>query len=101
MLRDLIREWKLWSIYRVSNGNRECVGTRAAVTVEEVMALLRYESHSRFETSECTDPELYERAITYHETMAGRNDVDPRRSRDHRERAQGLKRTLRRLKIHA
>ena len=91
-------EWKLWSIYRVSRGIREMVGTRVGLSAEEVLSALRLESMAHFEAEECREHYLYERAVTYHEMMAGRTDVDSHVSCDHAARARGLKSSLRRLK---
>lgn len=90
-------DWRLWSIYRVSRGYRDMVGTRVGLSAEEALSALGFESVSRFEAEECDDPHLYKRAIAYHEVMAGRRDIERGMSLDHGRRARALKQALRRL----
>src|SRR6185369_15206509 len=97
----MMNDWRLWSIYRISRGNREMVGTRVGMSAEEVLGSLRFESMSHFEAAECDDPSLYERAVTYHEAMSSRRDIDHGAAQDHSRRARGLKTALRRLKSKA
>ncbi len=94
-------EWKLWSIYRVRNGEREWAGTRSSESAEVVLASLREESRARFEVEECEKAHLYQRAVIYHEALAGRKDIDSGMAKEHIERAQALKRALRRLSARA
>jgi hypothetical protein len=77
------------------------VGTRVGLSKEEVLGSLRFESVSHFEAAECDDPHLYERAVTYHEAMSSRRDIDQVTAQDHGRRARGLKTALRRLKSKA
>jgi hypothetical protein len=93
-----LEDWRLWSIYRVSRGVREVVGTRVGTSAGEVLSSLQLESLSHFEAEECSDSRLYERAVTYHEVMAARADINPELARDHARRAQGLKQSMRRIK---
>jgi hypothetical protein len=94
-------EWKLWCIYRVSRGTREMVGTRVSRTESDVLASLGFESPACFEAVECTDPILYQRALTYHDSMATRRDIDGSLARDHADRAKGLRVSLDRLRGRA
>lgn len=77
------------------------VGTRVGMSAEEVLGSLRFESVSHFEAYECSDPCLYERAVTYHEAMASRRDIDHVTAQDHDRRARCLKGGLRRLQAKA
>jgi len=94
-------DWKLWCIYRVSRGNREMVGTRVALSGSEVLSSLGFKSPAFFEADECSDPVLYQRALTYHDSMASRPDIDAAIARDHAARARGLRSSLARLKSRA
>lgn len=96
-----MEDWKLWSIYRVSRGVREVVGTRVGTSAGEVLSSLQLETLAHFEAEECLDARLYERAVTYHEVMAGRADINPELARDHARRAQGLKQSMRKIKTLA
>jgi hypothetical protein len=96
-----MNDWKLWCIYRVSRGSREMVGTRVGQSDGEVLSTLTFDSPACFEAEECRDSHLYQRAVTYHEAMAGRKDIDTAAAKDHANRAKGLKSSLARLKSHA